>query len=264
MLYWADLSSLDEVLVDVLLEANVGELLRGRDAKELEESGIGLDEAAVAETLLLHVGTEGLGDLRARGRGVLALTEEEAELIRDGLGLLDRDNGRGAIGVELTGNLALLLGILHLLGEALLHTLEVGEHTLESGNLGLNSGLESLELLAGSDLNRGGDLSNRLGGDDRLGLSLGSLGDLGLSLGRCRGSGLGVNLGIGLLHGLGRGSSSGSRGGGGLWHFASGGGIHLRVFYARLCLSLQRETAGNFLESDRVFFQKLDCVYFFF
>ena len=249
---WADsfLSSLDEELVDVGLEGGVGELIRGANAEELEESGITLDEAALAETLLLDVGAESLGHLRARGAGVLALAKEEAEVIGNTLGGLEGDDDRGAIGVDLAGNLALLLGILDLLGDTLLDALEVGEHALEGGDLGLDSGLESLELLVPGDLRDGrGSLGNGLGSDNRgsgglllgnLLLNLRGLGLLVSDSGSLGGSGL-------LLNGL--GGSSG--GGGGLGHFARGGGIHLGVFYASLCLWLESSVARNFFAGGR-------------
>ena len=222
------------------LEGSVGELIRGTNGEELEERGITLDEAALAETLLLDVGAEGLGHLRARGTGVLALAEEETEVIGDTLGGLERDDDRGAIGVDLAGNLALLLGILNLLGDTLLNTLEVGEDALEGGNLGLNSGLESLELLVPGNLRDSrGSLGDSLGSDDRgddgLGgsdLLVSGSGDLGRgSLNLLLNSGLG---GSSLLLNSGLGGS----GGGGLGHFTGGGGIHLGVFYASLCLCL--------------------------
>ncbi len=232
------------------LEVEVGELLgisRG-NAEQLHEGRIRLDVVLLAETLLLDVGTDELGDLRAGSSGTLTLAEEDTELVAHRDGNLEGDNRRSAVGVLLAGNLALLTGLLDLLGDTLLDTLEVGEHTLESGNLGLNSGLESLELLVPGNLrNSRGSLGNSLGSNNR------------------SSGGLLLNLGLSLLHLLGRGSNGlnlllslggnslllssglGGSGGSGLGHFARCGGIHLGVFYASLCLYIERRPAGNFL-----------------
>jgi len=264
------LSSLDVVLVEVLLEVEVGELVGGGNAEELHERSISLDVVLVTETLLLDVGTNELSDFRARGSGVLALAEEETEFIGDRLGDLERNNCRSAIGVFLTGNLALLLGILDFLGDTLFKALKVGKDTLESGDLGFNSGLESLELFVPGDFSNSGFFGNRLGGDDRGNNGLG-FGLLGFSLLDFlgdfldRGSGdLGVGLGNSLLVSDSGGLGRSSGGGGGLGHFTGGGGIHLGVFYASLCLTIEHRTVSNFLPVTGLFFQFQGAFTFFF
>ena len=258
------LSSLDIVLVEILLEVEVGELISGGNAEELHERSIGLDVVLVAETLLLDIGTNELSDFRARGSGVLALAEEETEFIGDRLGDLERNDGRSAIGVFLTGNLALLLGFLDFLGHTLFEALEVGKDTLESGDLGFNSGLESLDFFIPGDFGNGGFFGDRLGSDDR-GDNLGfGLLDFSLLDFLDRGSGdLGVGLGSsGLLVSGGLGRSSG--GSGGLGHFTGGGGIHLGVFYASLCLYIEHAADGNFLPVTGPFCQFGRAFTFFF
>ena len=69
--YSTDLSSrdrldlLDVVLIQVLLEIEVGQLLSLRDLEELAESSIGLDVVLVLQVLLLDVVVQLLGDIGA-------------------------------------------------------------------------------------------------------------------------------------------------------------------------------------------------------
>jgi hypothetical protein len=186
---------LEVVLVEVALEIEVGQLLTLRHAEELLERGIRLDVVLVLEALLLHVGIDGLGDLRARHLRALGLTEEVAELIGNLGGALE--DGRGTLDlVTVLINLRLALAlasILNLTMDTLLEALDLAEQSSDSlahrGEVA-SHGLDVLIERGRRGRNRGGLSGGRRdrGNDDRgrhrrSDLSLGGLGGL---LGRRR------------------------------------------------------------------------------
>jgi len=102
------LLSLDVMLVEVLLEIEVGELLSLRHLEELAERSIGLDVVLDLEVVGLDIVVELLGHIGARDEGASGLAEEAAELISDLGG--DLEDGRATgLGTFFTflGNTAL-------------------------------------------------------------------------------------------------------------------------------------------------------------
>ena len=71
------------MLVEILLEVEVGELVSLRHLEELAERAVRLDVVLDLEVVALHIVVELLGDVGAGDEGASGLTEEAAELISD-------------------------------------------------------------------------------------------------------------------------------------------------------------------------------------
>jgi len=162
------------VHLEVALEVEDGHLLGLGGAEKLAKRGIGVDVLLVVELLVLHVGHDATGDIRAAHLRALGLTEEDAEVIGNLLGL-------GEDGLLLGKGVARLIkgrgpsaaaatGLLELTPKALLSLLHVGKHKAErgaklvhlrdvSGELGNKVHL----LLAGSGNGGGGRCHHRGG-----------------------------------------------------------------------------------------------------
>jgi hypothetical protein len=240
------------VLVEVLLEIEVGELLRLRNLEELAESSIRSDVVLILEVLFLHILVELLGDIGARDESTRGVTEETAELIRDLGGDLKDSEATldGLTSLSHRRSTALTTtSILDLTVDTLVKALDLSDHrgysvtergeggedglevVIKSGNRGGRGCISSGD--GGNRRGRGGYRSRSSGGDrsnrgSRLASSL-----LGLSNNRSRsGGGYRGDRGrssrgiVGLLGnalGLGGGGSSG-----GAHHTSTGGRIHLK------------------------------------
>jgi len=213
------------VHVQELLQVEVGQLVRGRHAKQRTKLGIRVDVVLVLQVVLLHIGGHILGHVGAALLGTSGAAHKGAQLRRDLHGdLEDRHAGRlGGIALHL-GAAATLVGHLLHLSRLLLQTLGLSHklrHHLAKGHqargqglhLGLQAHLGRLSGLSG----RGSGLHSHGGGNrGRLGLGLLGLGGSGH---RGRGSHGGGRhlLGLSLLcDGLGLG------GGGGVHYTSSG------------------------------------------
>ena len=137
---------LDKVVLHITLKIEVGKLIVGTNGKELGETAVGVDDAAillVLKTLLTDVGVNLLADLRASHLGSSGLAKELGELITDASGL--DEPRRSTVG----GNLPLLgglLGTLELTSNGLLKRLKITLHgRKEAGHL-LELGTELLKL----------------------------------------------------------------------------------------------------------------------
>jgi len=208
------LLNLHVVLVEVLLEVEVGEGLASGHGQELAESSVRLDVVLVLEALLLDVGRHRLGDIGAGHLRALGLAEEGTEVIRKASGdLEDGEAGRLllTIGTLRASTALTLAGILDLTVHTLVELLELGvergDNLAEAVQLGDHTtDLVANSLLRGLGSGVGGNRGHN-GGDSRR---------------RSRGSGL--RLGSGLLGDLlglrgrgrsrNRGGDSGHRGGG--------------------------------------------------
>jgi hypothetical protein len=184
------------------------------EVEDLAEGEISLDDLLLHEALLLGIGADGGGDLRAAHEGTLGLAEEHAEIIRDLRGLGEDRVLLGLIGT--IGGLAVaatLGGLLELTGDALLELL----HLREDGGEGLTEGAD----LA----NEGVEVSNDidLGGSGHLRSSSGNRGG---NRGRGRGGNRGRSGGRGSGGILLGGSLASSLGG-------SAGGVHLLCLVRR-------------------------------
>ena len=117
------------MLVQILLEVEVGERLALRDAEELLERRIRLDVVLVLEALLLDVGRHGLRDVGAAHLAALRLREEGAEVIAQ-LGRHLEDGQARRLGdtvlIQLRRAALALASILDLAGNTLLELLELG------------------------------------------------------------------------------------------------------------------------------------------
>ena len=171
--------SLDEVVLHVALEVEVGELILLVELEELGELLIGVDLAAIGlvlKTIGSDVGIDLLAHIRAGHLGANGLGEEGGELLADGSGL---DEARGLAVAVVTALLGGgLLGGLHLAGDRLLEGLEVVLHGGEETDKLLELGGELRELkrkhggiggrddggLTTSNGGRGGSLHNGGGG----------------------------------------------------------------------------------------------------
>ena len=91
---------LDVVLVEVLLEIEVGELVSFRDLEELAESSVRLDVMLDLEVVGLDIVVEFLGHIGAGDEGACRLAEEAAEFIRNLGG--DFEDGRTTLGTFFT------------------------------------------------------------------------------------------------------------------------------------------------------------------
>jgi len=216
---------LDEVVLHVTLEVEVGELVGGSERKELGEARIGVNLASillVLETLLADVGVNLLAHLSARHLGSNGLSEELGKLVADTGGL---DEPRGlpvSRGLPLLG---VLLRALELAGEDLLeglvialHGSEESSHLLELGTELLNlNGSGGLDGSSGINLNDGG---SRNGGGGRRGRNRGGSGSL---LRRTRLSGGNLDLG--------RGGRESGRGGGSGLLIGLSGSDHFGLYY---------------------------------
>ena len=238
------------MLVEVLLEIEVGELLTLGDLEDLLERSIRGDVVLVLEALLLDIVVHLLGDIGAGDEGARGVTEELAELIGNLEGDLEDGEALGRITLGLRANTALALAsILDLTVDTLVKALDLSDHGGDRLTERGEGGEDGLEVLIesgrrgsrglgsrsggrrGSDRdrrrsNRGGRRrSSGLLGDGLLGLSgrsSRSRGSDGRSRHRRRGSDL-----IGLLgNTLGLGGRGGS--GGGVHHIGTGGSIHLK------------------------------------
>jgi len=121
-----DRLSLDEVVLHVSLEVEVGELVLLAELKELGKTRIGVDLASIAlvlKTVGVDVAVDLLADLSASHLGTNGLSEELGKLITDASGL---DETRGlSVGVVAALLGRSLLGVLHLTGNNLLERLVV-------------------------------------------------------------------------------------------------------------------------------------------
>jgi len=185
-------SLLDEVVLHVPLEVEVGELIATSEGKELGEARIGVDLASillVLETLLADVGVNLLADLGPSHLGANSLAKELGELVGNPGGL---DEARGLPVSSGPPLLGVLLGTLELAAENLLEGLVIGLHRGEETSHLLELGAELLNLegdgrLLGDDgsLVHGRSGGNRRSGDRRGGGSL-LLSLLGTGLGSLR------------------------------------------------------------------------------
>lgn len=243
------LLNLHVVLVEVLLEVEVGEGLASGHGQELAERSVRLDVVLVLEALLLDVGGHSLGDIGAGHLRALGLAEEGAEVIRkasgnleDGeasrLGLTVRINGSGRAALALASILNLtvdtLVELLELRverGDNLAEAVELGNHAT---NLIANGLLRGLSGRISSGRRNHSRHSGRSRGSSGLSLRGGLLGDLlGLGGGGRRGSNRGRNGGHGgsRLLGLLRNALGGGLGGRGSGvHCTSSGGRIRRHF----------------------------------
>lgn len=158
---------LDEVVLHVPLEVEVGELITASKGKELGEAGIRVDLAPillVLETLLADVGIDLLADLRPSHLGSNRLAKELGELVGNP-GRLDEARGLPVpSGPPLLG---VLLGILELAAKDLLEGLVIGLHGSEEPGHLLKLGAELLNLKGdGRLLNGRGLLRGGGGGSD--------------------------------------------------------------------------------------------------
>jgi hypothetical protein len=94
------LNFLDVVLVEILLEIEVGELVSFRNLEELAESSVRLDVMLDFEVVGLDIVVEFLGYIGAGDEGACRLTEEAAEFIRNLGG--DFKDGRTTLGTFFT------------------------------------------------------------------------------------------------------------------------------------------------------------------
>jgi len=126
---------LDVVVLEVALEVEDRDLLSLRRLEELAERGVRVDVLLVVELVALDVVHDATGDVRAAHLRALRLAEEDAELVRDLLGLGEdrRLLGEGVARlIELRRlRAAAATRLLDLAGETLLELLHVGEHCRE-------------------------------------------------------------------------------------------------------------------------------------
>jgi hypothetical protein len=195
---YSGLLGLDVVLVEVLLEIEVGQSLTSGDGQELAESSVRLDVVLVLQALFLDVGGNGLGNIGARHLRTLGLTEESAEVVAQ----LGRDFKDGeasrllfTIGTLSASTALTLTGIFDFTVDALVELLELtvesGDNFTEAVELSnhaadfiTNGLLRSLNSFSGGSGDRG-DGGYRGRSRSSLSLSSGLFGDL-LGLGNYR------------------------------------------------------------------------------
>jgi len=218
---------LDEVVLHVTLEVEVGELVGGSERKELGEARIGVNLASillVLETLLADVSVNLLAHLSARHLGSNGLSEELGKLVADTGGLYEPRGLPVSRGLPLLG---VLLRALELAREDLLEGLVIALHGSEESSHLLELGAELLNLdgsggldgSSGIDLNDGG---SRNGGGGRRGRNRGGSGSL-LRRARLRSSGGNLDLG--------RGGRESGRGGGSGLLIGLSGSDHFGLYY---------------------------------
>jgi len=120
------------VRLEEALEVENSYLLRLRYGKKLTKSGIRVDVLLVVELLVLDVRHNATGDIRAAHQRTLGLTKEDAEGIRDLLGLRE-DRGLlrdlNAVGIKLRSpSTAPAASTLELASQALLHLLHISKY----------------------------------------------------------------------------------------------------------------------------------------
>jgi len=112
--------------LEVALEVQDLELISLLEGKELAEGSIGLDNLLLHELVVLGVGADTGGDLRAAEEGTLGKAEESTESIRDRSGAGEDSLLLGAVrrlcGLATT---TALLGLLELAWDLLLELLHV-------------------------------------------------------------------------------------------------------------------------------------------
>ena len=118
------------------LEVQDLELLGLRQAEQLAERGIGLDDLAGHQLVVAGIAAHTRGDLRAGQRRALGQRQERAEGVRDGRRLREDRLLLGLRLAALNGGraaAAALRGLLQLAGDLLLELLHVREHRRERG-----------------------------------------------------------------------------------------------------------------------------------
>ena len=122
---------LDEVVLHVTLEVEVGELVRAGESEELGKARVGVNLAPVLlvlEALLANVGVNLLAHLSAGHLGSNGLSEELGELVADAGGLDEPGRLPVSSGLPL---LRVLLGALELTRKGLLEGLVIALHGRE-------------------------------------------------------------------------------------------------------------------------------------
>lgn len=177
----------------VLLEVEDAQGVALVDVEELAESGIGLDDLLLHETLLRGVLADTGGDLGTGDERTLGQAKEGSERIRDlggdgedGRLLLD---GRRAIGRGCTSATTTLGSLLQLTGDLLLQLLHVGVDGVDGSASGVDGLDEGSELGRDVDVLLGGGYRSRRSGNRRRGGDCDACDCHGGSRDRRRGSG---------------------------------------------------------------------------
>jgi hypothetical protein len=118
------------MLVEVLLDVEVGKLLTIRDAEEALEVGIRVDLMLVLETSLLDISRDARSNFSAAHLSANGLAKELAEGLRDILGLLEYIGLLGLSRINLTLIATTLAGLLDLLSNTLVELTEIDDHLL--------------------------------------------------------------------------------------------------------------------------------------
>lgn len=161
---------LEVVRLEERLEVEDLELLGLRQAEQLAEGRIGLDDLAGHQLVVASIAAHTRRDLRAGQRRALRQRQERAEGVRDGrrlredrlllgLRLAALNDGRAAA--------AALRGLLQLAGNLLLELLHVGEHRRERRAERVHRLDEGRELAGNVHLLNGGGRGGLRRGDDR-------------------------------------------------------------------------------------------------
>jgi hypothetical protein len=116
------------MLVEVLLDVEVGESVGIRNTEERLERSIGLDLMLVLETMLLYICRYTRSNLSTAHLRTSGLSKELAEVSRDVLGLLEDIGALGLGGVNLTLGPLALASLLDLLGHTLVKLAETSDH----------------------------------------------------------------------------------------------------------------------------------------
>jgi hypothetical protein len=142
------LSFLDVVLVEILLEVEVGELLSFRNLEELAERSVRLDVMLDFEVVGLYIVVEFLGDIGAGDEGACRLTEEAAEFIRN-LGR-DFEDGRTTLGTFFTFSTHAAFttaSIFDFTVNTLIKTLDFSDHGRDGVTEGNEGGEDGLDVI---------------------------------------------------------------------------------------------------------------------
>jgi hypothetical protein len=161
---------LEVVRLEERLEVEDLQLLGLRQAEQLAERGISLDDLAGHQLVVAGIAAHTRRHLRAGERRALGQRQERAEGIRDGrglredrlllgLGLAALNNGRAAA--------AALRGLLQLAGNLLLELLHVREHRGERRTERVHRLNQGRELAGNVHLLNGGGRGGLRRGDDR-------------------------------------------------------------------------------------------------